>query len=238
MAAGGSGGSRRGRVREFLGTRAMAFLYLLAGLLIAYALIIVFGGRVLGSVARVLALAIVLAAALGVRRTDREQTMAVAGVVVASVLVTAIGTAFASGPLLRILTAASVILMVSVTAALVVRYLVVSARVDTATVLGVLSIYLMIALFFASLHEIGGALQPGYMSGAGQPPTSSDSLYLSVITITTLGFGDITPGTNLARMVAVLEALVGQLYLVSVVAAVIGGWRPGRSPQVDQPAPD
>jgi Ion channel len=217
------------RWRELRGTRAMAFLYLLAGLLIAYALIIGSGGRLLGSVARILALAIVLAAALGIRRVHRDQTMAVAGVVVVSVVATGVGAAFASGALLRILTACSVLLMVSVTVALIVRYLMVSAQVDVATVLGVLSIYLLIALFFASIHEIGTVLQPDYLRGAGASPTSSDTLYLSVITITTLGFGDITPGTNVARMVAVMEALVGQLYLVSVVAAVIGGWRPRRT---------
>jgi hypothetical protein len=39
---------------------------------------------------------------------------------------------------------------------------------------------------------------------------------------------DITPATEIARAVVVVEALIGQLYLVSVVATVIGGWRPPR----------
>jgi hypothetical protein len=40
-----------------------------------------------------------------------------------------------------------------------------------------------------------------------------------------VGYGDITPASEAARSVAVTEALVGQLYLVSVVAGVVGGWR-------------
>jgi Ion channel len=235
--ASSAGGAAR-RWRELRGTRAMAFLYLLGGLLIAYALIIGTGGRILGSVARVLAMAIVLTAALGIRRVHRDQTLAVVGVVVASILATAVGAVFASGDLLRILTACSVLLLVGVTVALIVRYLMVSAQVDGATVLGVLSIYLLIALFFSSIHEIGAVLEQGYLRGVGPSPTSSDTLYLSVITITTLGFGDITPGTNVARMVAVIEALVGQLYLVSVVAAVIAVWRPRRRATAGDPGTD
>lgn len=215
-----------------LSNRVLAFVWLLLGLLAAYALIIGVGTHVLGSVARILALAIVLSAALRIRRLDRERTLAIVGIVVVAVIVTAITAAFASAELLRILTAGSMIVMVSVTVVLIVRYLMIDPRVDLATVLGVLCIYLLIALFFAALHEIGGAVESGYLQGSGQPPTAGDCLYLSVSTITTVGFGDVTPSSNLARMVAVLEALVGQLYLVSVVAAVIGGWRPrtGGSP--------
>ncbi len=204
----------------------MAFCWLLLGLLLAYGLIIGTGGRVLGSVARNLALAIVLLAALRIRHLHRGRAVVVASVMVTAVIVTTAAATFAGGTLLAVLTAASTMVMVAVTVSLVVRYLVIDARVDIASVLGVLCIYLLIALFFSSLHEIGGALQQGYLQGSGQPPTAGDCLYLSVITITTVGFGDITPGSNLARMVSVLEALVGQLYLVSIVAAVIGSWRP------------
>lgn len=224
MAQGGD--SRRARLRALMGTRLLAFCWLLIGLLVAYALIIVAGGRILGSLARIIALSIVLAAALRIHRMNRDSTMAIAAIVVAAVVLTGVASAFASGPLLQVLTACSVIVMVAVTTFLVVRYLVDTARVDLATVLGVLCIYLLLALFFSSIHEIGGSLQKGYLVGAAHPPTSGDCLYLSVITITTVGFGDLTPGSSAARMVAVLEALIGQLYLVSVVAAVIGGWRP------------
>jgi hypothetical protein len=101
--------------------------------------------------------------------------------------------------------------------------------VDTSSVLAVLSIYLLVGLLFANVHQIAAAFHANYLNGAGQPPDSSDLLYFSVITMTTVGYGDLTPASLAARAIAVVEAITGQLYLVSVVAIVVAGWR--RSPQ-------
>jgi voltage-gated potassium channel Kch len=54
--------------------------------------------------------------------------------------------------------------------------------------------------------------------GAG----SVTALYYSVVTLTTLGYGDVTPVTTAARMTAALEAMVGQVYLVVLVARLVG----------------
>ena len=51
-------------------------------------------------------------------------------------------------------------------------------------------------------------------------------LYFSYTTLTTVGFGDLTAGTDLGRMLAVVEALMGQLYLVTVVAFIVATRRP------------
>jgi hypothetical protein len=205
----------------------VAFSWLLGGLLVTYALVITTGERLLGSFARTVALALVLLAALRIRRLSRGRTGAIAVVSAAAVVVAALATAFARGTVLTVLTASTTLALVTVTSSLVIRYLMVRARVDLATVLGVLCIYLLIAMLFSSLHEIGGALVAPYLGGTSAPPSPGDCLYYSVITITTVGIGDIGPVSNLARMVTVLEAVVGQLYLVSVVAAVVSGWRPG-----------
>ncbi|MEQ7009415.1 potassium channel family protein [Actinopolymorpha sp. B17G11] len=215
--------------RAALRRRVVAFSWLLIGLLVAYALIIATSGRLLGSVARILALAVVLFAALRIRHVSRGRTDAVGVIAVAAVVMTATASVFAGGELLAVLTAATTIILVAVAGSLVIHSLMANARVDLATVLGVLCIYLLIALVFSSAHELGGAFLTGYFEGAHRPPTAGDCLYYSVITITTVGIGDISPGTNLARMVTVLEALVGQLYIVSVVAAVVGRWRRGTS---------
>jgi hypothetical protein len=52
--------------------------------------------------------------------------------------------------------------------------------------------------------------------------TSRHFLYYSFVTITTLGYGDITPVTSLARSLSTLEAVIGQLYLVVQVAWLVG----------------
>ena len=58
-------------------------------------------------------------------------------------------------------------------------------------------------------------------------PTSADDLYFSFITLTTVGYGDLTAATSLGRSIAVLEALVGQIYLVTIVSVLVS--RLGRS---------
>ena len=63
---------------------------------------------------------------------------------------------------------------------------------------------------------------------AQPPPTvhqASDYVYLSFVTLTTVGFGDITPLSNLARSVVVLEALIGQIFLVTLVARLVSLYR-------------
>jgi len=55
-----------------------------------------------------------------------------------------------------------------------------------------------------------------------QTPQTGDFVYFSYITITTTGYGDLTAASNFGRMLAASEALIGQLYLVSVVALLVG----------------
>jgi voltage-gated potassium channel len=98
-------------------------------------------------------------------------------------------------------------------------------HVSIETMFGAVSVYILIGLFFSSLfigialasaaHHLGPFLaQPG-------PHNSSDYVYLSFITLTTVGFGDLTPYTDLARSVVVLEALIGQIFLVTLVARLV-----------------
>ena len=53
--------------------------------------------------------------------------------------------------------------------------------------------------------------------------SSQNLLYFSFATITTSGYGDLTAATDVGRSLAIAEALIGQIYLVTVVAAIVGG---------------
>jgi Ion channel len=55
-----------------------------------------------------------------------------------------------------------------------------------------------------------------------------DHLYFSFSTLTTVGFGDLTASEDIGRMTSALEALIGQLYLVTVVAVLVGNLRERR----------
>ena len=99
------------------------------------------------------------------------------------------------------------------------------------TVFGAVAIYLLIGVFCASVYgsiaRYGG--QPLFAGGAGDG-TLSEHYYFSFITQATVGYGDFAPGSSLGRSVAVFQALVGQLYLVTVLALLVSnlGRGPGR----------
>ena len=97
-----------------------------------------------------------------------------------------------------------------------------SGTVTLTVVAGVLCLYLLVGLFFAfayvGVQNLGGA--PFFANGAAA--TSARSLYFSFVTMTTVGYGDYTARTNLGHTMSVTEALLGQIYLVTVVAAIVG----------------
>lgn len=90
------------------------------------------------------------------------------------------------------------------------------------TMIGVLCVYLLMALSFAYAFAVIGEFgsQPFFSQGP-QWDELGDYLYFSLITITTVGFGDLSPGTDLGRSLAAAEALIGQIYMVTVVAVIV-----------------
>jgi ion channel len=91
------------------------------------------------------------------------------------------------------------------------------------TMFGVLCIYLLLGILFAFLYGAVGAIgsEPFFKQHAAE--STKNFLYFSFVTITTVGYGDLTAGTYVGRSFAIAEALAGQIYLVTVVAAIVGG---------------
>ena len=85
-------------------------------------------------------------------------------------------------------------------------------------------VYLLMAMLWADLYRLLETLSPGSfdMPGGEIQNDSILFLYFSLVTITTLGYGDITPLTDNAAGLAVVEALTGQIYLVVLVAWLVG----------------
>ena len=84
-------------------------------------------------------------------------------------------------------------------------------------------------MFFAFLYRAIGIVQahPPFF-GAQGPGTFSQDLFFSFTTLTTTGYGDLTPAGNPGQSFAVLEMLVGQLFLIAAVGKVVASWRPGQ----------
>jgi hypothetical protein len=136
----------------------------------------------------------------------------------------------------------AIVLMVTI-AAIVWRVLH-HRTVTLQTLLGSLSAYLLIGFLFMGLYSTVSHVDRDPFFAAGQPVNSSTLQYFSFVTMTTTGYGDFVPATTAGRSLAVLEALLGQIFLVTLVArlvALFGQLRPasmrGRRPDADTADP-
>jgi hypothetical protein len=104
--------------------------------------------------------------------------------------------------------------------------------VSTDTVIGGVNIYLLLIIGFTFIHALAEYHTPGAYSIGGQPLTDiigavphgdsiSTLLYFSAVTMTTLGYGDITPVLPTSRTVCTVQAVVGQLYVAIFVARLV-----------------
>jgi hypothetical protein len=111
----------------------------------------------------------------------------------------------------------------------IVRHLVLRRTIDSETVLGAIAAYLMAGMFFAFLYHALGVSQsqPPFFGTQGRGTLSQD-LFFSFTTLTTTGYGNLVPAGNPGQTFAVLEMLIGQLFLVTAVAKVVSAWRPGQ----------
>lgn len=89
-------------------------------------------------------------------------------------------------------------------------------------VFGALALYLQIGLIFAFAAAGIGSAQGTPFFGGDDPQSISDFVYFSFTTMSTTGYGDLTPATSLGRSLAVFEMLIGQIYLVTVVGLLVG----------------
>lgn len=98
------------------------------------------------------------------------------------------------------------------------RHLEVSMR----TVIGAITVYILFGLFFAYVYRSILLFDPGSFTTDEGTLSPASMQYFSFVTLTTVGFGDITPVSSGARTLVALQALLGQIYLVTVVAVVVG----------------
>lgn len=97
-------------------------------------------------------------------------------------------------------------------------------------VTGAVCVYVLIGLLFVFLYGAIAVIGSSDFFAQGTDGTRSLRLYFSFVTLSTLGYGDYTPAHELGRTLAIVEALFGQLYLVTVIAVLVSRMR-GRDPK-------
>jgi hypothetical protein len=102
----------------------------------------------------------------------------------------------------------------------VVRSLRTRRHVTVEAVFGVLCLYILLGMFFAGVYGSIDRLGHTFFTN-GVPATVSSCLYFSFTTLTTVGYGDLTAAGNLGHTLSVSEALIGQIYLVTVVSLIV-----------------
>jgi hypothetical protein len=117
----------------------------------------------------------------------------------------------------------------------VVRRLLRHREVTMRTLQGAISAYLLIPVAFQFVFLTADEALPGGFFGG--PRSTTSFMYFSLTTVTTVGYGDLAPASDVGRLLATVEALIGQVFLVTFVALLVGllgeRWRVGRSSAED-----
>jgi hypothetical protein len=107
----------------------------------------------------------------------------------------------------------------------IVRRVLSIRTVTTQNIYGAVSAYLMIGVAFAAFFAANDYLSGVHFFAQGQPDSTQTFQYFSFTTLTTLGYGDFTAAGNFGRALADLEALTGQIFLVTLVAFLVSRFR-------------
>jgi hypothetical protein len=112
-------------------------------------------------------------------------------------------------------------LLVIVIGVVIVRGVISEGVVSQRSVIGAICVYFLLGMFFLFAYSDVALLQSGPLFAQGTDGTLALRLYFSFVTLATVGYGDYTTASNLGHLLSVLEALIGQLYLVTVIAVLV-----------------
>lgn len=98
-----------------------------------------------------------------------------------------------------------------------------SRNVTLNTIIGAVCVYVLIGVFFGFLFGVVDLVDPSsFPAAVGDGTRIGRFIYFSMVTLTTLGYGDITPVSAGARGLAIVEATIGQVFLTVLVARLVG----------------
>ncbi len=195
-------------------------------LLITYVLLSVLPERAWGRAVLAAAQGLTVIVALAASRTPparRQPAIIVVTILVGIALISAIVGGRASGVAELI----SAILLISTLVA-IVRRIASHDHVSSQTLLGAVCCYVLFGLIYTFMYAGLARVQSSPLLTPAGSHSLSDYLFFSFTTLTTTGYGDLVPANGLSRALSMLEALTGQIFLVTVVARLVALWVPSR----------
>jgi hypothetical protein len=156
------------------------------------------------------------------RRWQRVADILILLVILVLVLILAFGSVADTGRSTADTGASPLVLVIlsALAPLVVVRRLLRHRRITTGTLMGAISVYLLIpiAFFYAFIFVDYLQTEPFF----GQPEPTTSFMYYSLTNVTTAGYGDLTAVSPLGRLMANAESMIGQIYLVTFVAMLVG----------------
>ncbi len=130
---------------------------------------------------------------------------------------------FMENSFLKVMTKVSFALFFVYTAIILIFYLFKAKDVTSDIIVGAICAFFLIGLMWANIFEILHFFHPNaFHFSQGESIDANSFIYYSFVTLTTLGYGDITPLISSAKSLSVLEAATGQIYLTVVLARLVG----------------
>lgn len=143
-----------------------------------------------------------------------------------TIALVSIGAASGEHTWLNFASVVQIALLAIAMGAVLVRVLT-TARVGSRTILGALSVYTVLGILFTFAYAMIDRIEAGPFFEGVPHPQSGDFIFFSYTTLTTTGYGNLVPATQAGRMVSGLEMMLGQIFLVTLVAGLVSLWRPG-----------
>lgn len=217
-----SSGGLRALADIYLCRRYTVLFYVLLLTMVAVPLITTFG--LTGALIELLLAASLLAAVMPVGAVRSRRRLLIATVLV---WVARPMTAWFDHPAFSAMTLGLWTLIALFAAAGALRFAMAATQVDAEHLYAALSAYLLAGIFFGLFYWGLEQIDPGTFPGAGTFSRMS-ALYFSFVTLATVGYGDIVPRTDVARGLAIVEGIGGQLFLAVMVARLVSLYARGR----------
>jgi len=167
--------------------------------------------------------------ALHASATGPRVRLAAAAMLLAALIAVVIITQFVADNTARGVGELWFVIVFLLTLVAVLRRVLIHQEVTLETICGALAAYLLLGMLFSSVYGAMADLGNQQLFVQVAQPSIPLRQYFSFATLTTLGYGDVTAATDIGRAVAILEAICGQIFLVTLIARLVANFAGRRS---------